>query len=409
MAALDRSDGPGAPAPARVALVTTLLLPAGGGGVAASFVAWHLHLGFERLYLYFDDGARGGDPVGWSDVARYVVTGRVVAVRRGADLLARQRSRCGGWVRFGAHAAAEVQARQCLNAEDAAIDARCAGLRWLVHVDIDELFYAASPAALAGHFAALDADGVGHCCYANHEGVAEGGPESGYTDYFQTITLFKTHHLRVPLSPKAADAMAAWRAASRRGQYLLCYDNGKSAVRLVRGAKPRSVHAWSVPDAANLRRRTALADARCLDAENVAREPEAMPSILHFVACSRFWLRKKYEILGAFPDAWFGGTLPIAPSFHLDARDAVRTGDGAALDAFYDSHLAPFDAETLADHVACGVLRRVAGPATFLNGGLSPPPPPPRAPPPRAPPPEAPGGFSSEKAWILGAAAARFL
>ncbi|KAH8050351.1 hypothetical protein JL720_15381 [Aureococcus anophagefferens] len=39
----------------RCALVTTLLLPAGGASVVVSFVRWHLHVGFERIYLYFDE------------------------------------------------------------------------------------------------------------------------------------------------------------------------------------------------------------------------------------------------------------------------------------------------------------------------------------------------------------------
>ena len=43
------------PAPQRCALVTTLLLPAGGASVVVSFVRWHLHVGFERIFLYFDE------------------------------------------------------------------------------------------------------------------------------------------------------------------------------------------------------------------------------------------------------------------------------------------------------------------------------------------------------------------
>ena len=142
-------------APARVALVTTLLLPAGGGGVAASFVRWHVHVGFERLYLFFDDPG-DGDPVGWAEVAPWAgAGGRVVRRRRTPAALARQRATCACWARFGGHAADEVQARQCLNAEDAARDARAAGLRWLVHVDVDEVFFAAGPDAMAAHFAGL--------------------------------------------------------------------------------------------------------------------------------------------------------------------------------------------------------------------------------------------------------------
>ena len=39
------------------------------------------------------------------------------------------------------------------------------------------------------------------------------------------------------------------------------------------------------------------------------------------VTCGFAWFLSKYAMLGDFPDAWFGGPLPIEPSFHLDARD----------------------------------------------------------------------------------------
>ena len=55
-----------APAPQRCALVTTLLLPAGGASVVVSFVRWHLHVGFERIYLYFDEAV--DEPVGWAEL-----------------------------------------------------------------------------------------------------------------------------------------------------------------------------------------------------------------------------------------------------------------------------------------------------------------------------------------------------
>ena len=53
-----------APAPPRVALVTTLLLPKGSSSVLASFVKWHTSLGIDALYLYFDDDA-SDEPEGW--------------------------------------------------------------------------------------------------------------------------------------------------------------------------------------------------------------------------------------------------------------------------------------------------------------------------------------------------------
>lgn len=72
-------------------------------------------------------------------------------------------------------------ARQELNAELALLDAAARGLRWLLHIDADELFYpfTSSPPDIPGpddhvrqaggaarrHFAALDAAGVGLVTY----------------------------------------------------------------------------------------------------------------------------------------------------------------------------------------------------------------------------------------------------
>jgi len=64
-------------------------------------------------------------------------------------------------------------------------------------------------------------------------------------------------------------------------------------------------------------------DARSLPAHSLLLR-SSLPAILHYVGCGLNWLRDKYEILGSFPDSWLAGTLPIAPSFHLDARDAAK-------------------------------------------------------------------------------------
>ena len=48
------------------------------------------------------------------------------------------------------------------------------------------------------------------------------------------------------------------------------------------------------------------------------------------VVCGLPWFTTKYEILGSFPDSWFGDKLPIEPCFHLDARDVVVHGTDPA-------------------------------------------------------------------------------
>ena len=381
-----------APPPPRVALITTLLLPRGSAGVVASFIEWHSKIGIDTLYLYFDD-ATSNEPEGWPQADHP----RVVRRRRSSGMLEEQKDlKC--WARFGPFNETEVQARQALNAEHASLHAKENGCTWLLHLDIDELFYVQSPEDLRTHFADLEDQKVGHCTYANHEGVAE---SPNVDNYFREVTLFKWNHHSLPLTSEVQRSMAWWRARSLHGQYLLCYDCGKSAVRLVDGIEPSSPHAWRTP----LKRVSALADAR-LDLSERVTNPGAMPCVLHYVSCGVFWLRTKYEILGRFEDSWFGGSLPIAPSFHLDARDVVLAKDEAALTAFYDRHLAPPEAKELEAQLKAGALRRVAAPCDLLGGTVrqerratvvAPLPPPPDT------------GFSSEKAWILSAAASKFL
>jgi hypothetical protein len=52
----------------------------------------------------------------------------------------------------------------------------------------------------------------------------------------------------------------------------------------------------------------------------------------------------KYKILSSFPDAWFGGTLKIHPSFHLESRDIVGKGNKQEMIDFYrcDNNLKHF-------------------------------------------------------------------
>jgi len=82
----------------------------------------------------------------------------------------------------------QVPARQELNAETALGLARARGMRWLLHLDADELVLPAAAGSLRGtgecarsfsvenaartHFQALDDAGVGLVTYKNREGVA---------------------------------------------------------------------------------------------------------------------------------------------------------------------------------------------------------------------------------------------
>ena len=99
--------------------------------------------------------------------------------------------------------ATEIMSRQCLNAEIAAkraleFPSHSGGpMDWLLHIDIDELFFVSSPAssvatthfnAVAHHFAQVPPD-IQYVAYVNHEAVPEHAGD--VHNYFTEISLFK--------------------------------------------------------------------------------------------------------------------------------------------------------------------------------------------------------------------------
>jgi hypothetical protein len=114
-----------------------------------------------------------------------------------------------------------VQARQSLNTELAMHLAEQQGLTWLLHIDIDELFYTPEP-SVARHFDWLDSQGILQLTYMNHEGVPE-VQQCADSDYFEHVTLFRKHHLSLPLQAGVGNAMEWWKSRTNHGQYLIAY------------------------------------------------------------------------------------------------------------------------------------------------------------------------------------------
>eukprot|EP00953_Heterococcus_sp_UTEX-ZZ885_P012749 7301-Heterococcus_DN1.PRE.1 len=182
------------------------------------------------------------------------------------------------------------------------------GLTWLLHIDSDELFYTPEPSVVQ-HFDWLDSQGILQLTYSNNEGVPE-VQQCADSDYFEHVTLFKKHHLSLPLQNGVGSAMEWWKSRTNHGQYLIAYgkpcnallpyipvfciadlghslmcvlatlscllqphcaisqalpcahvmytwllssaDCGKSAARVGCGAVPKSVHTWRIPNTATI-------------------------------------------------------------------------------------------------------------------------------------------------------------
>mmetsp|Transcript_10804 Transcript_10804/g.30464 ORF Transcript_10804/g.30464 Transcript_10804/m.30464 type:complete len:571 (-) Transcript_10804:129-1841(-) len=368
--------------------------PEGTARPLESFIRYHLLKGFARIVLFIDSS----DDSAALAAARKFPAARVLIRVRGEHLLGEQELRCPSFKELSPLMDREVSARQMLDAELAMSLAPDLGCSWVVCLDSDELFFTRET-SVEPHFQALAADGVDQMTYLNHEGV----PEVAETlDYFATTTLFRRHHFVVPLSAEARQGLRFWMDRSRRGQYLLFYDNGKSACRAGQGAKPRSQHLWHLPR--GKRSCTALADMRRMDVE--AYRECSDPCILHFPVCGLAWFEAKYRTLGDFPDSWLE-KIKLPESFHSDAREACASGNGA-LEAIFRHEVLLDDPAEAARQVSCGTCMRITEHTNVLNsipvqsGGVEKPEPPPKAapaPPVAGPLPSLPQGI--ERGWIL--------
>lgn len=107
------------------------------------------------------------------------------------------------WKEWGTYYEDEVQARQSLNATLALALCREKGMKWLLHIDSDELFHVSNSNTIHAHFAQLEKDNVMSLTYTNHEGVralslcvAPPPPHhhESYNRYRKTSTSTQTHN-----------------------------------------------------------------------------------------------------------------------------------------------------------------------------------------------------------------------
>lgn len=319
------------------ALVTTLR---NVGPSLDSFVAYHLGIGFARLYLFFDDP---NDP----DLARVAGNNRVTAIRSDAKLQEIWKT-LPSWNDQAEHIKTEVMARQVLNAAYAMKLARAAGHNWLLHIDADELFYSPGESA-AQHFARLDDFDADTILYDNLEGMTE---TDETPDPFREVTLFKTAiktlEDRGQLGQLGALTMDV---PQLQGRFFTFYINGKSSVRLSSTyMEPAGVHMFGSRTAACRGGRT------------------QHQFILHYACCGfeNFWM--KYKTLGHFSDVWWNHediAKAIGP-FHLRSRDLINMDDRAGALALYRTRQVLTDPVKINRLLATGLMQRITGPSDFL-------------------------------------------
>jgi hypothetical protein len=334
------------------------------GKVLDSFIRYHVAIGFDRLFIIFDDPC---DPMAES-ARRYP---QVTALTNDDGLRRRWKTRR-SYARVGPFIDDHVMSRQILNAEVAIEMALEMGLEWILHIDVDELFH--SQEAPKKHFESLAERGIDFVTYPNHEAVPEAFK---IDDYFKTVTLFN----------KNAYTLEAGQARGRRR--FLYYGNGKSAARLCRNLMAKSVHefmlsrerSWAYRNFLHLflpYRKIPLVKPRVSfggswrkrgsgGSRAASQDVHKLPVILHYACCGfqHFW--QKYKTLGSFPDRWFGRVeLSRQVPFHVQARNVVMTqGREAARKLYQEVVMAGGEQETR-DRLEAGTFCRIVEPSRLL-------------------------------------------
>lgn len=359
-----------------VAIVTTLRHP---GPSLPSFITYHLAIGFDHLFLFFDDAS---DPA--IDVARQYE--RVTVIPNDAKL--RQR-----WLESQSYRNAtlrmfqwtEVMARQLLNVDVAIQIALERGISWLLHIDSDELFYSPEQ-TVSEHFASLTHRGIRRATYLNHEAV----PESPWiTDPFREVTLFKQNRMGSGgAASRKKRAELADRVPQLPPKFFHFYSNGKSAARVRPGLTAPGVHGFRHVEESRrvmttftrfTRARLVVAASHAFPRFDAMLKERSLgmaravivtsPAILHYACCGfeNFW--DKYRILGQFDDKWWGqdDIKTQIGTFHIEARDIVAKADRSAALEFYEKRMVIRDEPEVANLISEGVFCRITEPSLLLE------------------------------------------
>ena len=269
-----------------LAITTTVLKP---GPTFPIWLDYHLRR-FDLIIIFMDDPAERPS-------LERIVSGKPVVLFEGSTAAAEMKP------------ATRLVVRQDKNNEVAVAYGLTQNITWLLHIDIDELFYE------DGDQDWQNQEKIGQYRFHNHEAVPS---PHNLANFFEECTFF-------------------WVNGQKR---FMAYDNGKAAVRLSPDVVPWGPHNFGHYKGEDI---------------SVKR-----PMILHYSTPSfESWVAK-YKHYGDFPDYWEDDYTKNGLEFMLESRDYVKealaTGDWQKAHKFYDS-LIP-DPETRESLLETGVLRQ---------------------------------------------------
>lgn len=302
----------------RAAVVTTV---ADASEHIEFFINYHLYIGFEHIYVFIDDACQlTYEKVNANPRVTAIMAGEHLQDLRSLVPIYRDRNK-------RAILASEVMARQEMNIFVAESLARIKGYEWLLHIDIDELFFC-NGMSLFSHISHLKQDGVGSFNHLNYEAIPHkidvvedadklNGDANIYTatQYFK-VNFFKKWHWNFnEKQKKFIEENSSWLPKL----YFNYYQNGKSLV--------------------NIRTDICVKDVHSLHANGLISRngSHADPLILHFPCVTFREYKKKYKRLGGFGDLWKGVKRAgkYIDTFHLDSRDKWLNHTDEEIKSFY--------------------------------------------------------------------------
>ncbi len=294
----------------RLAIATTV---ADAKNDIADFIEYHSKIGFEKIYVFVDDN----DAETIKILERY----KNVSYQLKDDALFEQ------WESHSNYKASpkwalineEVMVRQELNFLVAYERAKQDGMDWLLHIDLDELFYPNNH-SIQDYFSNLQFNAINAVTLLNYEAIYRHGDA---TSIFRSSNIFKINFFRFKHWVFSREQRQLIKDNQWIGdKFFKYYQNGKSCINL----HGKSVH---------------MADVHSIwtDGRRKFGKKED-PIILHFPCASFKVFIEKYQRLGKFSDTWMG--IKRAGDFidetHLNARDIFHEGNETKIKQFYENN-----------------------------------------------------------------------
>ena len=274
------------------------------------FIQYHTLIGFSHIIVFIDDESDESYRIAsrYSNVVPIMVGPKLRELWKLTPIYRNLSKR--------ALIDEEVMIRQELNVFVASAIARRLGANWLLHIDIDELFFL-NGHNFNAHFEALEKRKSGGCIYTNYEAIPR---DSDAESIYLSTNRFKKNYFR----------RGAWTYSDEQkdfihsqswlpNHYFHYYQNGKSAAFLHNPLMVTDVHSM------------------CDSQGNMTLGFHYDPVILHFPCTSLKEYTKKYRRLGDFGDMW--NDQPRAGKFidrfHLESRDVFNRDDKQQIEHFY--------------------------------------------------------------------------